>query len=269
MGDVDGKTDVGEVEAVAQANQGQADNVMANQLSEILPRLLHSQEKHDSLLGPVGGLEEVVELEHSLVGLVREVLVHAIGVEVPNGCTAHNVHASGSHDTKVKGSVHLLHVASLLSARLEAGPARHGAQDLLHDKLAGEGQDDSVEGHEGNIPETLAVLRDLIRVRGWQLVREEDKVADWVAFGRVYGVERYECHQDGQGQGPGVLDGIVFGAAEEGARLAPLGELLARCHGDIFGILYDKCGQLLFLSPVRPPLLKPGVQEAGGFSYLL
>lgn len=213
MGDVDGKTDVGEVEAVAQADQGQADNVVANQLAEILPGLLHSQKKHDGLLRPVGGLEEVVELEHSLVGLVREVLVHAVRVEVPDRRAAHDVHANGAHDSKVKGRVHLLHIPSLLSARLEAGPARHGAQNLLHDELAGEREDDSVEGHKGNIPETLAILRNLVSARGWQLVREEDEVVDRVALGRVDGVEGQERHQDGQGQGPGVLDGIVFGAA--------------------------------------------------------
>lgn len=170
MGDVDRKADVGEVEAVAQADQSQADNVVANQLLEVLPGLLHSQEKHDGLLRPVGGLEEVIELETGLMGLVREVLVHARGVEVPDGRAAHNVHTNGSHESKVQGRVHLLHVPSLLSARLEAGPARHGAQNLLHDELAGEGEDDGVEGHQGNIPETLAVLRDLIGARGWQLV---------------------------------------------------------------------------------------------------
>ena len=139
MGDVHGKTNVGEVEAVAQADQGQADNVMADQLPEVLAGLFHSQEKHNGLLRPVGGLEEVVELETSHMGLVREVLVHADGVEVPDGRVAHDVHANGSHNSKVEGRVHLLHVASLLSARLEAGPARHGAQNLLHDELAGEG----------------------------------------------------------------------------------------------------------------------------------
>lgn len=170
MGDVDRKTNVGEMEAVAQANQGQADNMMADQLPEILPGLFHSQEKHDGLLRPVGSLEKVVKLEHSHMGLVREVLVHADGVEVPDGRAAHNVHTNGSHNSKVESRVHLLHVPSLLSARLEAGPARHGAQNLLHDELAGEGQDDGVEGYKGNVPEAFAVLRDLIGTRSRQLV---------------------------------------------------------------------------------------------------
>lgn len=271
MGDVDGETDVSEVEAVAQADQGQADNMMADQLPEVLAGLLHSQEKHNGLLRPVGGLEQVVELEAGHMGLVGEVLVHAGRVEVPDGRVAHDVHANGSHDAKVERRVHLLHVASLLSARLEAGPARHGTQNLLHDELAGEGQDDGVEGHKGNVPETLAVLRDLIGARGRQLVREEDEVVDRVALSRVNGEERCERYQDSQGQGPCVLDGIVFGAADEGARLAPLGEFLAWCPGDIFRVLYDNRSQLLFLVVPRVSLRLWPVwcSRCGQVSYLL
>jgi hypothetical protein len=42
MGDVHGQTHVGKVEAVAQADEGQADDVMADQLLEVLARLLHA-----------------------------------------------------------------------------------------------------------------------------------------------------------------------------------------------------------------------------------
>ena len=188
VGDVDGKTDVGEVKAVAQADESQADNVMADQLLEVLARLFHAEDKHDGLLSPVGGLEEVVELEQGVMGLVREVFVEGACVEIPNRRPAHDVHACGPQDAKVDGRVHLLHVAGLLAARLEAVPLGHRTQDLLHDELAREGQDDGVEGDEGDVPETLAILGDFVGARDGQLVRQEDEVVDRVALGRVDGV---------------------------------------------------------------------------------
>ncbi len=163
VGDVDGQTHVGEVEAVAQADEGQADDVVADQLLEVLARLFHAQQQHDGLLGPVGGLEQVVELEDGVVGGVREVLVHGTRVEVPHGGAAHDEHARGPQDAKVEGRIHLFHVPGLLGAGLEPVPAGHGLQDLLHDELAGEGEHNGVEGDEGDVPETLAILRELVR----------------------------------------------------------------------------------------------------------
>lgn len=158
MGDVHGQTDVGEVEAVGKRDQRQADNVVAHELLEVLARLLHAQHQDDGLLRPVRGLEEVVELEHGLVRLMGEALVHAGGVEVPDGRPAHNVHAPGTGAAKVDGGVHLLHEAGLLVARLEAGVTRQGLQELLHDELARERQDDGVEGDDADVPGSLAVL---------------------------------------------------------------------------------------------------------------
>lgn len=118
MRNVHGQTHIGEMEAVAQTDQSQTDNVVTNQLLKVLAGLLHAQEQNNGLLGPVRGLEQVVELEEGVVGLVRVVFVQAGRVEVPDGGAAHDVHARGAKDSKVERRVHLLHVARLLAARL-------------------------------------------------------------------------------------------------------------------------------------------------------
>ena len=46
MSDVHRDTHVGEVETVAQENQGQGDNMVKDQLFEIFPRLLQQEQQH-------------------------------------------------------------------------------------------------------------------------------------------------------------------------------------------------------------------------------
>lgn len=75
--------------------------MVTDELLKVLTRLLHSQEEDDGLLGPVGSLQEVVELDNALVRSMRETLVHAACVEVPNRRAAHDVHASRSQNAKV------------------------------------------------------------------------------------------------------------------------------------------------------------------------
>lgn len=67
MSDIDSKTDVCEVEPVAQRNKGESDNVVSNELLEVLSWLLQLQKENDSLLRPVTGLEQVIGLEKTLV----------------------------------------------------------------------------------------------------------------------------------------------------------------------------------------------------------
>lgn len=128
MGQVDGNTDVREVEAVAQGNEGQSDDMVSHKLLEVLARLLHAQQQDNGLLRPVRSLEQVVELEDGLVGLVREGLVHASRVEVPYRCSTHDIQARRSHEHKVEGCVHLLHIACLLATRPKAVETSQGAQ---------------------------------------------------------------------------------------------------------------------------------------------
>jgi hypothetical protein len=71
------------VEAVAQENEGDGDDVVPDELFEVLPRLLLAEEHDDGLLHPVGGLEQVVELENAVVGQVRVRFVHCARLEIP------------------------------------------------------------------------------------------------------------------------------------------------------------------------------------------
>lgn len=225
MSDVHRQTNVGEVEAVGQPDERQADNVVAHELLVVLARLLHAQHQDDGLLGPVRGLEQVVELEDGLVALVGETLVHAGGVEVPHGRPAHDVHAPGPGAAKVDGGVHLLHEAGLLAARPQAGVARQGAQQLLHDELAREGQDGDVEDDEGDVPGALGELRG--RARGGvggdgQLVAQEYEVVGGVGLARVDGVGGEEDGDQDGGQDPRVLEGVVGSALRQAPCLASL-----------------------------------------------
>ncbi|KAH6605132.1 hypothetical protein Trco_006839 [Trichoderma cornu-damae] len=212
------------MEAVAQANQGQADDVVAHELLVILARLLHSQDEDDGLLGPVGSLEEVVELDNAFVGAVREPLVHAARVEVPDRRAAHDVHASRPQDAKVKGGIHLFHEAGLLPLA-EAGFAGKRAQHLLHDELAGERQDDGVEGDKGNVPLALAILDGLERIVLGNRVRQEEKVVQRISFRWVDGVAGQEDEKQAGGQNKGVLDHGLSKLRKESTSTAALRKL--------------------------------------------
>jgi hypothetical protein len=159
MGNVDGQAHVGEVESIAQANQAQGDDVVAHQLLEVLARLLQHQEKHNHLLGPVAGLNQVVSFEQGGVGLVGEPVVHGRGVEVPQVRLAHDIEAQRAEKGEVYGGVSLFHEAGLLGARSHAVADGHGAEESLHDELAGEGEEDGVKGDEDVVIPALAVER--------------------------------------------------------------------------------------------------------------
>lgn len=225
---VHGDPDVSEVEPVAQRNERQCHDVVPNKLLEVLPPLLQAEQHDDSLLGPVCSLEKVVELEGRVMRLVGVRLEHAPRVVVPHRRARHHPQAGGAHDAKVHGRVHLLHEALLLATGRDAGGAREPAEDLLHDELAREREDDCVEGDEGQIPEALAVLRGRIQVGAAVVepVRGEDEGIDGVGLGRVGGVGGAEDGEEAERDGPGVLQGEVLAAAQERARLPRLSRSL-------------------------------------------
>lgn len=225
VGDIDGQTDVSEVEAVAEADESQSDNVVTNKLLEILARLLHTQDEDNGLLSPVGRLKEVVELDRSQMGLVGEPLVHAAGVEVPHGSMAHDPEAKRTQDTKVDGRVHLLHEAGLL-ATAEIIPASERREELLHNELAGERQDNGIEGDKSDIPATLSILSRFVGVVLRQLVREEDEVVDRVGLGRVDGVSGEEAQGENSREDESVLDHGLASSSKETASTSALGESL-------------------------------------------
>jgi hypothetical protein len=170
MRDVHSNTHISEMEPVAQANERKRNDVVQNQLFEILARLLQLQHQHDSLLRPVCRLQQVVGLEVRLVGAVREALVHASRVEVPDGCARHDPESERSENSKVHGCICLLHEASLFSTALDSSADGQGQDQALHAELAGEGEDNGVESDEREVLFALAVLRWVADV-GWESVR--------------------------------------------------------------------------------------------------
>lgn len=185
MGNVDGNAHVGEVEAVRQADESQGDDVVTDQLLEVLAGLFHTQDKDNRLLSPVRGLEEIVELEAGVVRLVGEALVHAVSVEVPDGSAAHGIQTPGSEEGKVQSRVDLLHESSLLTLA-EASAAGQRSKNLLHDELAGKGEDNGIEGNKGEVEFALAVLDAAVIVEDiGHLVGEENAIVQGIRLGRV------------------------------------------------------------------------------------
>lgn len=248
------QSDIGEMEAIAEADQRQGNKVVANKLLEVFAWGFHPQQKHNGLLSPVGRLEQVVELEDGFVGGMREALIHASSVEVPNRCTVHDVHAPGPCAAKVDGRVHLFHETRLLALRAQASVTGQGSEELLHNELAGKGQDNGIERHQSNVPRALAILGGCVRcgVGGrWQLIAEKDEVGDGVGFGRVQRVETDEDRDEEGRQGPCVLDRVVGGSLGQAACLASLGLAFQA----ILGInSLESASQRLRLEPCLVPL---------------
>lgn len=221
------------MEAVAETDESQGDQVVADKLLVVLAGLLHAQHEHNKLLRPVGGLEQIVEFEVGLVELVREAFVHASGVKVPDRRVAHDIDAPGPDKSKVDGRVHLLHEACLLALALEPCIASKRAEQLLHDELAGEGQHDDVEAHKANVPQTFFIEDRRIwgsaGGRG-QLVAEKDQIVDRVGLGRVESEQAQEDGEQHGGQDPGMPHGVVGRPGSQAPCLASLGlALRGRC----------------------------------------
>lgn len=185
MGNVHGKAHVGEVETVAQRNQRQSDDMMANQLLEILTGLLQLQQKHNGLLSPVTGFEKVVRLEQSLVLTVREVLKHSSGVEIPDIRTLHHVQAEWAENTEVDGSVNLLHEASGLALALDTTVHCQRPDKLLHDELSGKREDHGVECDKRDILLSFAVHGRTAGGFGRLRVGEEDRAMHRIRRGWI------------------------------------------------------------------------------------
>jgi len=156
--DVDRQTHMCEMESVAQANERQRDDVMSDQLFEVFPRLLQLQHQNDGLLRPVAGLEQIVCFVHPFQCFVWVSLQHASRIEIPDWRPTHDVQPKRSEDGKVHGRVDLLHEPGLFPPPSDPTGNCHGTDKALHEKLAGEGEDDSIKGHEGEIMTSLAVL---------------------------------------------------------------------------------------------------------------
>lgn len=176
-----------EMEPVAQGDEGDGDDVMRHKLLEVLPTLLQAQKHDQSLMKPVRRLEQIVELEAYLVGLVRECFVHAAGVEIPHRRATHHIQTRRSQEQAVQHRVRLLYEAGLLPARPEPIVKSERTKDFLADEISREREDDGVESYEGNIPRTLAILPRAGAVTLY-FVGEKDEMMDNVGLRRIDGV---------------------------------------------------------------------------------
>lgn len=227
------------MEAVAQRNQSQSDNVVANQLLEVLTGLLQLQQKHNGLLRPVTRLQQVIRLEDTLVLAVGESLEHGSRVEVPNIRPAHNVQSKRSEDTKVDRGVDLLHEAGSLTLTPDSAPNSQRANQLLHDELAREREDDGVKGHEGDILLAFAVHDRSTGGLGGLRIGEEDCTVHRVGGSRVDRVQRQQEEHDDQREQPCIPEAGIGESMKEGA-IATL--LRRRLPG---GLVRDAILQLL------------------------
>lgn len=131
---------------------------MSDQFFEILPRLLQLQTQHYGLLRPIARLKQIVRFERALVAPMREIGEHTLCIKVPHGGPRHHVKSQGTQNPEIHGCIDLFHETILLSARSDAVGDCHWPNEALHEKFAREGQNDDVEGHEGKIARTFAIV---------------------------------------------------------------------------------------------------------------
>lgn len=101
---------------------------------------------------------------------VGESLVHPRSVEVPHGRPAHDPQPKWTKNGEVYSGVELLHESVLFRAGLDTVALCDGKNETLHQELAGEGEDDNVEGDESEVLLAFAVLCDIANV-WWEGIR--------------------------------------------------------------------------------------------------
>lgn len=158
VSDVYGDAHVDKVEAVAQPDQADGDDVMSDKLTPIFAWLLQHQHQNNELLRPVASLQQVVSLDQRLVRTMGKVLIHAGGVEVPDGRARHDPESKGAIECKVQGGIRLLHEARLLCAATDAIVERNRLDEPLHAELARKAQHDDVESNKSEVACALAIV---------------------------------------------------------------------------------------------------------------
>ena len=180
MRDVHRNSHVRKMKPVAQPNQAHSNDMMRNQLLKVLPWLLQHKQQHNRLLRPVARLQQIIGLDHRLVGAVRETLIHANRVEVPHRRATHDPDTKRPVQRKVQRRVRLLHEPRLLIPVPDPEPNRNRANESLHAELAGEAQHDNVEADESEITPALAVVNWAIGVRADVSGNERVVACEWV-----------------------------------------------------------------------------------------
>lgn len=108
-----------------------------------------------------------------------------------------------------------------------------GTNHALHEELAGEAQDDGVEGDKGKISFALAILNWLAR-RRVERVGEEDAVVEGVRGRGIHSVESQDQEDEDQGVEPGVSERDADISFKKTACFATLGcsrsPVVCRCR---------------------------------------
>ena len=225
MGDIDTNSQIGEMEPVAQSNQGQGDDVVSNELLEVLSGLLQLQQQDNRLLGPVACLKQVECLEERLMFSVRESLKHGSRVEVPDIRPAHDIETERTENAKVDCRVYLFHKPCRLAFAANSAPDRERPDQSLHQKLPSERQNNRVERDKRNILRPFSVHDRTARgLRGLR-IREENGAVHRVGLCRVDQVQRQQENQHHKRQQPCVLQTNIFRATKQRTVLAALGGL--------------------------------------------
>lgn len=124
MSDVNQETDVCEMEAIAQVNKSERNDVVQDQLIEVFARFLQPQHKHKSLLGPVCSLQEIIQLKLRRENFVRVALVHWSRFEPPHAAHLHHIHTKrpehGEIDSRVELLIEARNLALVLQIELDS-----------------------------------------------------------------------------------------------------------------------------------------------------
>lgn len=107
---------------------------------------------------PITRFQQIIRLEQALMCPVRKSFKHAGSIKVPHGCAGHDIQSERPKDEKIHGRVDLFHESVLLDAGAHVAIDSERAYHALHEKFAGKGEDDSVEGNKGEVTRAFPVM---------------------------------------------------------------------------------------------------------------
>lgn len=194
---------------------------MENHLIGVLARLLHTKNKHNSLLSPIRSLKEVVELEMASQCLVWKVLVHAAGVEEPHRGRLHDVEAERSNENEVHDGIGLLHEARLFPTTGQSPMTCQRPQNLMHDELPREREEDDVKEDKGKVIPSLGILDGLAGSFRLYSIARKDEPVHRVAVHRVEAVDEEKRGDDGKRKRPGVSNNEALYTVVQGGMPFP------------------------------------------------